>query len=98
MADCDFTLDQAAEQLGVSARWLIERARAREVPHQRYGRRVAFTADQLAQIRHMHAVPVADHAAQARQSYVLAVATGATTRSQIAHRNRALREGTRHGT
>jgi hypothetical protein len=57
MADLD--TKAAAELLGMSAEWLRKQAAARLVPHNRYGRSVRFTAEQVAQIRAMSAQPIA---------------------------------------
>jgi excisionase family DNA binding protein len=60
--DRGLTAADAAAYLGVSARWLIEQARSREVPHHRYGRSVRFSPADLRAIEARAAEPtIADH-------------------------------------
>ncbi len=46
------TLNEAADQIGVSYDWLRRAARAGKVPHRRFGRLVKFTDDDIAAIIH----------------------------------------------
>jgi excisionase family DNA binding protein len=42
-----YSVDEAAEMLGVGRGWLRVRAQQRDVPHVRLGRRIRFTLDQM---------------------------------------------------
>lgn len=49
----DYDLDAVAEALGMSARWV--RARVSEgAEHQRYGRKIRFTPEQVEKLRASH--------------------------------------------
>lgn len=50
------TVDEAAKILRVSPSWLYGEARARRIPHQRPGRKVTFTVDQVKAIEKKLAV------------------------------------------
>lgn len=52
--DRDFTLDEVAAALGMSPRWVRDRIRLDGAAHQRYGRNIRFTADQVAALRATH--------------------------------------------
>lgn len=49
--DRTYTVAEVAQALGVTTYWLADRARLRQVPHLRLGRRVRFTAGHVAAIR-----------------------------------------------
>lgn len=55
----DKTWNEAAAEIGMSVSWLKKQVTARLVPHQRYGRVVRFTDEQIAAIRAQFAEPVA---------------------------------------
>lgn len=50
----DYSLGEVAEALGMSTRWVRERIKV-GAPHQRYGHKIAFTAEQVEQLRASHA-------------------------------------------
>jgi excisionase family DNA binding protein len=41
------SIDEAADRLGVTPRWLREQVRDKRVPHVRLGSRISFTSDHL---------------------------------------------------
>jgi excisionase family DNA binding protein len=45
-----YDVDQAAEMLNIPKRWLYERTAKGEIPHQKIGKYVRFTAADLQQI------------------------------------------------
>lgn len=47
----DFTVAEVAEALRMSQRWVRDQYRLHGAAHQRYGRVVRFTADQVEQLR-----------------------------------------------
>ena len=51
--DPDYTLEQVAEALQMSERWVRDRIRE-GAPHQRYGNKIRFTAAQVEQLRAGH--------------------------------------------
>jgi excisionase family DNA binding protein len=53
-----FSVIQAAAQLGVSRGWLYQRCQRHEIAHQKYGRTVRFTAEQIEAARAQYAQPV----------------------------------------
>ena len=54
----DYDLEQVAEALGMSQRWVRDRVKD-GAEHQRYGRKIRFTAEQVEKLRAAHAqVPV----------------------------------------
>lgn len=50
----DFTLDEVAQALGMSTRWVRDRIRLDGASHQRYGRHIRFTPEQVAELRAAH--------------------------------------------
>lgn len=52
------SVSEAADILGVGPGWLYQRAARGEVAHQRYGRAIRFTAEQVEQIREQYAQQV----------------------------------------
>lgn len=50
----DFTLGEVAEALGMSERWVRDRVNLDGAAHQRYGRKIRFTPEQVDQLRAMH--------------------------------------------
>ncbi|MBS45336.1 MAG: hypothetical protein CMH83_19630 [Nocardioides sp.] len=52
--DRDYTLSEVAEALGMSERWVRDRIRLDGIAHQRYGRGIRFTAEQVAALRSAH--------------------------------------------
>lgn len=56
----DFTLDEVANALGMSTRWLRGRIKADKLTHQKYGHKIKFTTEQVEAIRSRYtaAVPV----------------------------------------
>lgn len=50
----DFTLDEVAEALGMSTRWVRDRIRLDGAEHQRYGHKIRFTPDQVELLRRSH--------------------------------------------
>lgn len=51
----DHDTDAAAAQLGMSGEWLRKRVKADNLPHQKYGRSIRFTDEQIAAIRAFYA-------------------------------------------
>jgi hypothetical protein len=49
----DYTLDEVAEALGMSTRWVRQRIQA-GAEHQRYGRKIRFTRKQFEDLRSAH--------------------------------------------
>lgn len=49
----DYSLDEVATALGMSTRWVRERIKG-GAAHQRYGHKIAFTADQVEALRASH--------------------------------------------
>lgn len=52
--EVDFTLAEVADALGVSTRWVRDRIRLDGVAHQRYGHKIRFTPEQVAELRAAH--------------------------------------------
>lgn len=50
----DYTLEEVAEALGMSTRWVRDRIRLDGAEHVRYGKHIRFTRDQVAQLRAAH--------------------------------------------
>lgn len=50
----DYTLVEVADALGMSTRWVRDRIRLDGAEHNRYGRRIKFTAAQVAKLRAAH--------------------------------------------
>lgn len=50
----DYTLNEVAEALRMSPRWLRERIRVDGVEHQRKGHKITFTAEQVEKLRAAH--------------------------------------------
>lgn len=50
----DFTLAEVAEALGMSERWVRDRVNLDGAAHQRYGRKIRFTAEQVEELRGRH--------------------------------------------
>lgn len=51
----DYTLEQVAEALGMSTRWLRDRIKNDKLEHQKYGHKIKFTAEQVEAIRARYA-------------------------------------------
>lgn len=51
--DTDYNLEQIAEAVGMSTRWVRDRVKE-GAAHQRYGRKIKMTAEQVAQLRAAH--------------------------------------------
>lgn len=49
----DYTLDEVAEALGMSTRWVRERIKE-GAEHIRYGHKIRFTAEQVEKLRAAH--------------------------------------------
>lgn len=49
----DYSLEEVADALGMSTRWVRDRIRLDGAKHQRYGRQIKFTAEQVAELRAM---------------------------------------------
>lgn len=52
--EADLTLEEVAELLRMSTRWVRDRIRLDGAEHQRYGRHIRFTAAQVEALRAMH--------------------------------------------
>jgi len=50
----DYTLEEVAQALGMSTRWVRDRIRLDGVEHVRYGKYIRFTAAQVARLRAEH--------------------------------------------
>lgn len=50
----DYTLREVAEALGMSTRWVRDRIRLDGAEHNRYGRHIRFTPEQVAKLRAAH--------------------------------------------
>lgn len=50
----DFTIEEVAKAIKMSPRWVRDRIRLDGIEHQRYGRRIRFTAEQVAALRAFH--------------------------------------------
>lgn len=50
----DFTLEEVADALRMSTRWVRDRIRLDGIEHVRRGRGIYFTAEQVAALRAMH--------------------------------------------
>lgn len=48
-----YTVKEADAELGCGTAWLYQQAAQGRIPHQRYGRSIRFTSQQLEQIRDM---------------------------------------------
>lgn len=66
----DYDLEQVAEALGMSTRWVRDRVKE-GAEHQRYGRKIRFTDQQVAKLR----------AAHTQQPAVESITTGRKKRS-----------------
>lgn len=53
--ETDYTLEQVAEAIGMSTRWVRDRIRLDGAEHQRYGHKIMFTAAQVEKLRAAHA-------------------------------------------
>jgi DNA-binding Lrp family transcriptional regulator len=63
----DFDLDQVAKALGMSPRWVRDRVKD-GAEHQRYGRKIRFTSEQVEKLRSAHTkVPVAQSVTTGRK-------------------------------
>jgi predicted DNA-binding protein YlxM (UPF0122 family) len=51
----DYTLSEVAKALSMSTRWLRDRIKADQLPHQKYGHKILFTAAQVEAIRARYA-------------------------------------------
>jgi predicted DNA-binding protein YlxM (UPF0122 family) len=51
----DYTLEEVAEALGMSSRWVRDRIRLDGAVHQRYGHKIRFTPAQVDALRAAHA-------------------------------------------
>ncbi len=51
----DWTLEEVAEALRMSTRWLRDRLKSDQLEHQKYGHKILFTDEQVAAIRAWHA-------------------------------------------
>lgn len=49
----DYSLEEVAQALGMSTRWVRERIKD-GAAHQRYGHKIAFTAEQVEALREAH--------------------------------------------
>ena len=57
----DYPLEEVADALGMSTRWVRDRIRLDGVEHQRYGHVIRFTEAQVAKLRADHVkVPVVE--------------------------------------
>ena len=54
--DKDYSLEEVADALGMSTRWIRDRIRLDGAAHIRYGRIIRFTAEQVAELRRAHVV------------------------------------------
>jgi predicted DNA-binding protein YlxM (UPF0122 family) len=50
----DYGLDEVAEALGMSTRWVRDQCKNNGAVHNRYGNKIRFTAEQVEQLRAMH--------------------------------------------
>lgn len=50
----DYTLEQVADALGMSERWVRDRIRIDGAEHQRYGHKIRFTPAQVESLRAAH--------------------------------------------
>lgn len=50
----DYTLDEVAEALGMSTRWVRDRVNLDGAEHIRYGHKIRFTAKQVDDLRAAH--------------------------------------------
>lgn len=50
----DYTLEEVAEALGMSTRWVRDRIRLDGAAHQRYGHKIRFTPKQVEALRARH--------------------------------------------
>lgn len=50
----DYSLEEVADALGMSTRWVRDRIRLDNAEHTRYGHRIRFTAEQVAKLRAAH--------------------------------------------
>lgn len=51
----DYTLSEVAKALSMSTRWLRDRIKADQLPHQKYGHKILFTSAQVEAIRARYA-------------------------------------------
>ncbi len=51
----DYTLEEVAQALGMSSRWVRDRIRLDGAAHQRYGHKIRFTPEQVEALRRQHA-------------------------------------------
>lgn len=50
----DYTLEEVAEALGMSTRWVRDRCNLDGAEHIRYGHKIRFTVEQVEQLRAAH--------------------------------------------
>lgn len=50
----DYTIEEVADALGMSTRWVRDRIRLDGAEHVRYGRYIRFTAEQVDKLRAAH--------------------------------------------
>lgn len=50
----DYTVDEVAEALGMSTRWVRDRVNQDGAEHLRYGHKIRFTAEQVEALRRSH--------------------------------------------
>lgn len=60
MTDHLLTAEQVAERLGMTPAWVLAEARARRMPHYRFGRRVRFDLGQVSRYLAEHRVREVD--------------------------------------
>lgn len=53
--ETDYSLDEVADAIGMSTRWIRDRIRLDGAEHQRYGHKIMFTAEQVEKLRAAHA-------------------------------------------
>lgn len=52
----DYTVEEVAQALGMSTRWVRDRIKFDRIEHNRYGRFIRFTPDQVAALRQKYVV------------------------------------------
>lgn len=50
----DYTLDEVAQALGMSTRWVRDRINLDDAEHIRYGHKIRFTSEQVDKLRASH--------------------------------------------
>lgn len=50
----DYSLEEVAQALGMSTRWVRERIKHDDAEHQRYGHKIRFTTEQVEKLRAAH--------------------------------------------